>query len=68
MNRSTVKRLCGAGVGGLAGKKKSNVNGQLKMNIRREINVAYERFPSYLRPEWPASWRAAREGPAAGSD
>lgn len=31
--------------------EKSGVNGQLKMNIRREINVAYERFPSYLKPE-----------------
>lgn len=32
-------------------KKKSVVNAQLKMNIRREINVAYERFPSYLKTE-----------------
>lgn len=35
---------------------KSVVNAQLKMNIRREINVAYERFPSYLKTESLASY------------
>lgn len=53
MSGSTVKRLSGTGVGGLAGGgKTASVDGQLKMNIRREINVAYERFPSFLGPEW----------------
>lgn len=36
--------------------EKSVVNAQLKMNIRREINVAYERFPSYLKTESFASY------------
>lgn len=44
-------------MGGLPGrKKKSVVNAQLKMNIRREINAAYERFPSYLKTESLASY------------
>lgn len=37
-------------------KKKSVVNARLKMNIRREINAAYERFPSYLQTESLASY------------
>lgn len=41
-------------MGGLV--RKSVVSGQLKMNIRREINAAYERFPSYLKPEQLASY------------
>lgn len=60
MNGSTVERLGGTGVGGLAGdggagwggRGASIVNGQVKMDIGREINVAYERFPSFLSPEW----------------
>lgn len=48
--QSNTAHRSGTGVGGLAGKK-SGVDGQLKMNICREINAAYERFPSYLEPE-----------------
>lgn len=55
VNGSTVKRLGGTGVGGPAGGRGgeiSSADGQSKMNIRREINVAYERFPSFPGPEW----------------
>lgn len=58
ISRSNMAPSGGTGLGGLPGKKKkkkSVVNAQLKMNIRREINVAYERFPSYLKTEALAS-------------
>lgn len=52
ISQSNMAPRGGTGLGGLpGGKKKSVVNAQLKMNIRREINVAYERFPSYLKTE-----------------
>lgn len=51
-SRSNMAPSGGTGLGGLPGA----VNAQLKMNIRREINAACERFPSYLKTEWLASY------------
>lgn len=50
------QRGYGAGWAAWEEKKKSVVNAQLKMNVRREINAAYERFPSYLQTESLASY------------
>ena len=50
-------------------KKRRSARWSVKMNIGGEINVAYERFPSYLESESRASYSPARAGPgAAGSD
>lgn len=58
ISQSNMAPSGGTGLGGLPGKKKkkSVVNAQLKMNVRREINAAYERFPSYLQTESLASY------------